>query len=281
MSRRVLREQGVAGFDLEARLLCEKASGKTREAFIRDAAHYPPDGRFERELMSFLARRAGGEPIAYITGEWAFYSLPMEVSPDVLIPRADTEILAERAIKILKGAAGGGAPLRVLDLCCGTGCVGLAIAANVPDARVTLADNSDAALRLARANTARNALTRRAAVSSADALAPPPPLFGSFEMIVCNPPYIPTADLDGLEPSVRAYEPRAALDGGEDGLAFYRRVAASWKTLLQKGGFLLFECGAGQAQAVMNILREHRYTGIAAAKDLQGIDRVVEGCVTS
>jgi release factor glutamine methyltransferase len=226
-------------------------------------------------MLAFLARRLSGEPLAYITGEWEFYSLPMELTPDALIPRVDTETLAGRAISILRDAPRN--LQRVLDLCCGTGCIGIAVAANVTDARVVLVDTLEPALRLARRNTLRNGLTKRVMVSSADALAPPPRLFGTFDLIVCNPPYIPSRDIPLLDKSVRDFEPRIALDGGEDGLVFYRSISALWKTVLRSGGSLLFECGIGQANDVAEIMSGCGFADIMITKDLGGIARVVEG----
>ena len=274
-TRRTLRDGGVAAYDLEARLIVEFASGKTRETYVRTARMFPPDGKFESAVLEYIARRLGGEPIAYITGEWEFYSLPMKVTADTLIPRADTEILAERAITLLRG--GTSTAPRVLDMCCGTGCVGLAIAYNVPSARVVLADNSETVLAVARENITRNALTRRVMAQLMDARETPPPLFGPFDMIVCNPPYIPSADIERLDVSVRDYEPRAALDGGEDGLEYFRDAARLWKSALTAGGMMLFEVGVSQSGAVCDIMRTVGFTEVLTTPDLQGVQRVVEG----
>ncbi|MDR2502446.1 MAG: peptide chain release factor N(5)-glutamine methyltransferase, partial [Oscillospiraceae bacterium] len=256
------REHGIGAFELEARLIVERASGKRRQDFIRDGRLYPPDGKFERATLGFLSRRLSGEPVAYITGEWEFYSLPMLVSRDILIPRADTELLASRAIAVLRTSRRS-AP-KILDLCCGCGCVGLAVAANIAPCRVVLSDKYESALKLARENTLRNGLSKQVTSSPADALASPPPLFGTFDMLVCNPPYIKTSDID-------------ALDGGEDGLMFYRSVSAKWKTLLRAGGHLLFECGVGQAASVARIMADEGFSEIRMSRDTAGIDRVVEG----
>ena len=269
-ARKRLREAGVEGAQLEARELVCCAAGKSREQFYRDMALYASDP-VEEKLAELLERRLAGEPVAYLIGEWEFYGLGLDITPDVLIPRMDTEVLAERAI-LLARAAGEGA--RVLDLCAGSGCVGLAVAANVPGCRVVLADVSEAALRLCKQNVRRNELNARVTCVQADAL-------WDFDVIACNPPYIPTGDIAGLDVSVRDYEPRSTLDGGADGLDFYRAIAARWGAALRLGGALLFEVGIGQAGDVGAILAQNQFEQIQTFQDTQGIGRVVEGVLNS
>ena len=276
-TRKRLRTAGVEGAALEARELLCCAAGKNREQFYRDMALYASD-QVERTLEELVERRLEGEPVAYIIGEWEFYGLPITVSPDVLIPRMDTEVLAERAI-LLARAAGEGA--RVLDLCAGSGCVGLAVAANVPGCRVVLADLSEPALKICKQNVRRNELNARVTCIQADALADPLPALWDFDVIACNPPYIPTGDIAGLDVSVRDYEPRSALDGGTDGLDFYRAIAARWGSALRLGGSLLFEVGIGQAPDVEDILARNGFEQIQTTADTQGIWRVVEGVMNA
>ena len=272
-TRRRLRQAGIEAAQLEARELVCCAAGKSREQFYRDMALYASD-QVEEKLKELVERRLAGEPVAYIIGEWEFYGLPLEVSPDVLIPRMDTEVLAERAI-LLARAAGEGA--RVLDLCAGSGCVGLAVAANVPGCRVVLADVSEAALKICKANIRRCELNSRVTCVRADALEPPAAALWDFDVIACNPPYIPTGDIAGLDVSVRDYEPRSALDGGADGLDFYRAIVRQWGKALRLGGTLAFEVGLGQAPDVEQLLALNGFTQIQTAQDTQGIWRVVEG----
>ena len=274
-TRQRLREAGVEGAQLEARELLCHAAGKSREQFYRDMALYAPDP-VEEKLAALVERRLAGEPVAYLIGEWEFYGLTMDVTPDVLIPRMDTEVLAERAI-LLARAAGEGA--RVLDLCAGSGCVGLAVAANVPTCRVVLADVSEAALKICKGNVRRNELNARVTCVQADALQKPDAALWDFDVIACNPPYIPTGDLAGLDVSVRDYEPRSALDGGADGLDFYRAIAAQWGSALRLGGSLLFEVGINQAMDVAALLEGSGFEDIQSTQDTQGIPRVVEGVV--
>ena len=274
-TRQRLREAGVEGAQLEARELLCHAAGKNREQFYRDMALYAPDP-VEEKLAALVERRLSGEPVAYLIGEWEFYGLTLDVTPDVLIPRMDTEVLAERAI-LLARAAGEGA--RVLDLCAGSGCVGLAVAANVPTCRVVLADVSEAALKICKGNVRRNELNARVTCVQADALQKPDAALWDFDVIACNPPYIPTGDLAGLDVSVRDYEPRSALDGGADGLDFYRAIAARWGSALRLGGSLLFEVGINQAMDVAALLERSGFEDIQSTQDTQGIPRVVEGVV--
>ena len=274
-TRQRLREAGVEGAQLEARELLCHAAGKNREQFYRDMALYAPDP-VEEKLAALVERRLAGEPVAYLIGEWEFYGLALDVTPDVLIPRMDTEVLAERAI-LLARAAGEGA--RVLDLCAGSGCVGLAVAASVPTCRVVLADVSEAALKICKGNVRRNELNARVTCVQADALQKPDAALWDFDVIACNPPYIPTGDLAGLDVSVRDYEPRSALDGGADGLDFYRAIAAQWGSALRLGGSLLFEVGINQAMDVAALLEGSGFEDIQSTQDTQGIPRVVEGVV--
>ena len=274
-TRQRLREAGVEGAQLEARELLCHAAGKNREQFYRDMALYAPDP-VEEKLAALVERRLAGEPVAYLIGEWEFYGLTLDVTPDVLIPRMDTEVLAEWAI-LLARAAGEGA--RVLDLCAGSGCVGLAVAANVPTCRVVLADVSEAALKICKGNVRRNELNARVTCVQADALQKPDAALWDFDVIACNPPYIPTGDLAGLDVSVRDYEPRSALDGGADGLDFYRAIAAQWGSALRLGGSLLFEVGINQAMDVAALLERSGFEDIQSTQDTQGIPRVVEGVV--
>ncbi len=272
-ARRALREAGVEQAQLEARELLCFAANKTREQFLRDLQLYASDSvctRF-RELM---ARRLAGEPVAYLIGEWEFYGLTLDVCRDVLIPRPDTESVVERAIEFLQGKKD---PIRVLDLCSGSGCIGLALASQLPNAVVVLADWSEDALRVCRQNIRRCGMSGRVSAAYVNALENPPPLLSEFDLIVSNPPYIPTADLAGLDVSVREYEPIVALDGGEDGLDFYRAIAKKWKNTLNPGGKLIFEIGWDQAPAVEAILTENGYSGVRSFKEPGDHWRVAEG----
>lgn len=272
-ARRILKKADVESAALEAREIVCCASNKSKEEFFRDCRLYASP-EIEGRVQDLLARRLQGEPVAYLVGEWEFYGLPLTITRDVLIPRDDTQILAEQAIAYLKEC---GQSVRVLDLCTGSGCIGIAVAAHVPDCRVVLADCSEAALRVARTNVRVNHLQNRTAIMTADALQPPASNFDGFQCIVSNPPYIPRGDLEGLDVSVREYEPHLALDGGEDGLDFYRAIAQKWKQALLPGGKLMFELGIGQADAVMRLMRLEGFGDLELYEDTQGISRVIAG----
>ena len=272
-ARRALRSIGVDETELEARELLCFASGKSREQFFRDRGLYVSD-QVEQRFRELMERRLKGEPVAYIIGEWEFYGLTLDICRDVLIPRPDTETLVDRGIVFVKDLPDGA---RVLDLCAGSGCVGLAVAASCPNTRVILADWSEDALRVCRQNVRRCNLTAQVSVIRANALEAPSSALWDFDLILSNPPYIPTGDLAGLDASVRDYEPKMALDGGEDGLDFYRAVASGWKSALRPGGMLAFEIGCDQAPAVEYIMAGQGYENIETFKDPGDHWRVVEG----
>ena len=276
-TRTRLRKAGVDNAQLEAREIVCYAADKSREQLYRDMSLYV-SAELERRVDELVQRRLAGEPVAYIIGEWEFYGLPMDVSHDVLIPRMDTEVLAERGI--LK-ARESGEGARVLDLCAGSGCVGLAVAANAPQCRVVLGELSEGALRVCKQNVRRNEFNARVTCLSVNAMEPPSSTLWDFDVIVCNPPYIPSGDIENLDISVRDYEPHMALDGGEDGLDFYRFIAAKWKSALRLGGTQIFEVGIGQAPQVEEILAQNGFEDIKTTADTQGIWRVVEGTINS
>ncbi|WP_300411449.1 peptide chain release factor N(5)-glutamine methyltransferase [uncultured Oscillibacter sp.] len=270
--RRQLRESGVEASTLEARELVCFGTGKSREELARDSRLYASPER-EAQVRRLVERRMAGEPVAYLIGEWEFYGLPLDISQDVLIPRADTEVLAEQAIAYIQTLG----DCRVLDLCAGSGCLGLAIASRCPQARVVLGDINDSALKICRQNIRRNNLSARVMPVQADAREKPARSLGEFQCIVSNPPYIPTGDIAGLEPSVRDYEPHMALDGGADGLDFYRSITRDWREALVPGGRLYFEVGLGQADPVLRLMRSQGFGDLQVIKDHHKIPRVVLG----
>ena len=240
--RTELRRAGDEEATQSARELVCAAAAKTREELVRDGSLYASP-EVEKSARELVKRHLAGEPVAYLIGEWEFYGLPLDISPAVLIPRPDTEVLATKLIDAARGAGA----CRILDLCAGSGCIGLAAAANLPNARVLLA----------REKPART--------------------LGEFQFLVSNPPYIPSADIDTLDASVREHEPRLALDGGADGLDFYRVICEKWRDALCENGMLFFEVGIGQADQVLRIMRSHGFGDIQIVKDLNNIPRVVYG----
>ena len=270
--RQELHRAGIQAATLEARELVCFAAGKTREQFVRDGRLYVPQD-VEEQARALMRRHLAGEPLAYLIGEWEFYGLPLDISEQVLIPRSDTEVLAGEAIRWLQTQQ----DARVLDLCAGSGCVGLAVASQVNACRVVLGEKSEAALRICRQNIRRSGLLGRVTPMPADALEPPTRQLGEFDCIVCNPPYIPTQDIETLDVSVRDYEPHMALDGGEDGLDFYRAISENWREALHPGARLYFEVGIGQADSVLRIMRRQGFGELEIVPDTAGIPRVVYG----
>ena len=270
--RQQFRKAGIEAATLEARELVCFGTGKSREDLARDGGLYASP-ELERQVRSLVDRHLAGEPVAYLIGEWEFYGLSLDISPDVLIPRPDTEVLAGQAIEYIQTLG----ECRVLDLCAGSGCIGLAVASQVPQARVVLGEYSDAALKVCRQNIRRNGLSGRVVPMQADAREKPERSLGEFQCIVSNPPYIPRADIETLDASVRDYEPHLALDGGEDGLDFYQTISGKWKDALAPGGRLYFEVGIGQADSVLRIMRAQGFGDIQIVKDLHDIPRVVFG----
>ncbi len=272
-ARRRLKDAGIEAHSLEARLMVSQAAGKSMEKLMQDLNLYSSD-EVDKTVQAMVDRRIAGEPVAYITGLWEFYGVPLEITRDALIPRTDTEVLVKAAIDLFDGR--NGRP-RILDLCAGSGCVGVAMGVHMPGARVVMVDNSPKALSLCRRNIHRNDLDVRVLCVEADVTKNPPMLLGDFDLITCNAPYIPTAELESLDPSVKDYEPVHALDGGEDGLDIIRPVIRLWKSVLRDNGVLMLEVGEGQAPAVAELMEKSGFTGVVFFKDTGGTDRVVAG----
>jgi len=225
----------------------------------------------EAELARFrgmVARRARREPLQYILGSQEFMGIEFAVTPSVLIPRHDTEVLVTEAVQ----RAGDGG--RILDIGVGSGCIAVSLAKVLPRAQVMGVEASPEALALAEKNAEANGV--RVTLFEGSLFEPFPA--ERFDLIVSNPPYIPTADLETLQPEVRDFEPRQALDGGADGLDFYRLIIPAAPDHLNPGGWLLLEVGIGQAEPVQGLLEKtDMFTDIFTAKDPSGIERVVGG----
>ena len=248
----------------DAALLLSHATGEPPLNLRADAGRELPQGTLAA-YESLIARRESREPLQYITGEAPFMGLMLRAAPGVLIPRFDTEALCQQAMARMTGAE------RVLDLCTGTGALAVAIGCRFPGAEVLAGDLSGQAVALARENAAR--LGARVTVRQGDLFAP---FAGErFDLIVSNPPYIPTAALAALQEEVKR-EPVLALDGGADGLDLYRRIAAEAPGHLTPGGWLLLEIGSDQAAAVRALLQKD-FERIEVYGDLNGLDRVVAG----
>lgn len=272
-ARNAVREAGSENPNLEARNLVAFASGKSMSELIRDYNLYTGD-EIERKVNELVQRRLNGEPLAYILGTWEFYGMEFNVCEDVLIPRIDTEVLVQEALDTI--ASQNEAP-RVLDLCCGSGCIGCAIGANIPRSRIVMVDMSDKALRVARSNVMKHTMGARVSCVKANALKAPPANIGTFDIIVSNPPYIKSMEVLTLDHSVRDFEPLEALDGGEDGYMFYRAITKKWKSVLRKDGWLMYEVGEEQAQYVALQMKKAGFKNIRLIKDTAGTERVIVG----
>ena len=271
-ARRTLLETEGPQFasQLARQLVCHVA-GKTREEYLRDQQLYASE-EIGRALESAVARVVAGEPLAYILGEWEFYGLKLYVNEHVLIPRDDTCAVAELAINRALFLPQNP---RILDLCTGSGCIGLAVASRVKDARVTLADISKDALAVAKRNIIRNHFSGKVACIQADVLNKAPAVLGKYDLIVSNPPYITTADMETLDKTVKDHEPHLALHGGDDGLIFYRSICQNYRDALNPGGYLCFEFGDGQGDDVCAILEQNGYTILERTRDYNDRERAV------
>lgn len=278
-----LRQAGVEEADADAELLLLYLLGKSKAELLRDWREPMPEDKLEA-WERLLARKATGEPVQYIVGDQYFYGRRFEVSEAVLIPRPETELLAEAVLELgdRLWPDGGEAAPSVLDVGTGSGALAVTLAAERPAWRVTASDLSPDALAMARRNAAALGAAERIAFAQGDLLQPF--LVGAageragmaIDILVSNPPYIASADIPGLQREVRAYEPLLALDGGEDGLNPYRAMAKQLSSLAAIPRVVAWEVGAGQAEDVAGFLREAAaWREIRFVKDYAGIDRHV------
>ena len=271
-ARRVLiTQEDEQTASLMARNLVCHITGKTPEQVLAQRDLYVTEQTCQA-MDAAVQRLMNEEPLPYILGKWEFYGLDLIVTKDVLIPRDDTVAVTDLAIH--QSLFLDSKP-RILDLCTGSGCIGLAIASRVKDAKVTLADLSQEALAVAKQNIVLHHLTGRVSCVKADALAEPPAFMGKFDLIVSNPPYITTREMLELPHSVAGYEPRMALHGGDDGLKFYRAIAQNYAKALKPGGYLCFEFGEDQGDDICAILEANGYTILERAKDYHDTERAV------
>ena len=271
-ARRVLltQEDAQSASMMARNLLCH-ITGMTQEQILAKRDLYVNESVCQ-QMEAAVQRLMNDEPLPYVLGKWEFYGLDLIVTPDVLIPRDDTCAVASLAIQ--QSLFLDSKP-RILDLCTGSGCIGLAVASRVKDAKVTLADISPKALSVAKENVALNKLSGRVRCVAADALRPAFPFLGKFDMIVSNPPYITGAEMKELPRSVADFEPHLALFGGDDGLDFYRSIADRYRAALKPGGYLCFEFGDGQGDSVCEILEANGYTILERSRDYNDRERAV------
>lgn len=264
-----LNNVGIADASLDARLLLESVCGTDHNTLL---SHGDMEVSAENEsaYLELIGKRAERIPVAYILGNAEFMGIEFDVTGDVLIPNQDTETLAEETLRYLHDG------MNILDLCTGSGCIALSLLKYSNDTRATGTDMSDKALEVASHNAKKLGFEDRFSAVKADIF--PEDSETKYDIIVSNPPYIPTAVIDSLEPEVKTFEPYMALDGSDDGLAFYRRIAPGAKEYLYKSGYLLLEIGYDQGEAVKSLMEENGYKDVQVIKDLGGNDRVVSGC---
>lgn len=271
-SKGQLKTAGIEDPAANAALLLKKHFGIEHHQ-IAIVGDRPVNGDL-KEFWADVERRKNREPLQYIIGIWPFFGLDFYVGEGVLIPRPDTEILCETAIEFLKGRKNP----KILELCAGSGCVSTAIGKNVENCGLCCVELSDAALFYLKKNLEFHGLSEKAEVIKADVLldGTAEKLPKNFDTIVCNPPYIKSGDIASLEPEVASFEPRLALDGGEDGLVFYRK-AKKYIPLLRHGGMIAFEVGIGQSDDVAALLECFGLNNVFVKKDFGGVERVVGG----
>lgn len=268
-----LTAAGIDNVRFEARLLLSRAAGLTIEQLIARGPDAAP-AAVATLLRELTARRVRREPMAYILGEREFWGLPFTVSPAVLIPRPDSETVIETVLDLLPDRS---RKLRILDLGLGSGCLLLTLLREYPQATGVGIDASEAALAVARANAETLGVASRARLLAADWRQEGwmSSLEGPFDLLVSNPPYIESAAVEGLMPEVSAHEPRLALDGGADGLAAYRIIAAAAPRLVAAGGWAVAEGGEGQAADIAALFAAAGFSPRSPRQDLGGVDRVV------
>lgn len=263
-----LSDAGIADALSEARIIMRDAGDIDRTTILMNPDENVDDD-VEQRILDILEARRLRIPLQHILGKWNFMGLDFEVSPDALIPRADTEIIVECAMKSLSDG------MRILDLCTGTGCILISLLKYSNDCTGIGVDISHKALDLARSNAgAILPDDGRVDFLEGDLYTP---VSGEFDIIVSNPPYIPSAVIETLEPEVKDHEPRLALDGGTDGLDLIRRIVSGADEYLIRGGYLFIEIGYDQGEAVSSIFEENGYRDVQVLKDLAGLDRVVCG----
>lgn len=274
----ILRKAGIENPFSEAELIVAHCLGMSRMHVFRDDPEI--DGGSLTGIDASLERRVRREPLQYILGYAEFSGLKLRVGPGVLIPRPETEILVEEAIANISKHERRVTPLRILDLCTGSGCIALALANAFPDATVYAIDSSETAMRYAIENARLNGVSNVMFFTGSlfDPLKetiPAGPSEASFDLIISNPPYVKTSELSQLQPEIRDWEPVEALDGGEDGLAFFRRIVPEAKHFVKENGVLMFEIGVGQGDAVADIAKKAGFAHTSLRKDYAGVDRII------
>ncbi len=268
--KRQLQAAGIEDYVFEAKCIIRHITGYTNAQIL--TKYTQPLNEFQQNnLTAIIKQRLIRYPLQYIIGKWNFFGREFFVGPGVLIPRSDTETLIDVCLESIKNRKNP----RVLDLCAGTGCIGMTIKGERNDSDVTLVENYDEALSFTNKNAKHNNLDVK--IVRGDVLKTEG-AEGLYDLIVSNPPYITDEDMKDLQPEVK-FEPNTALEGGVDGLKFYRHIAKEYKKHLAKDGIMAFEVGINQAEAVAQIMKENGFENVSTRKDYCEIDRVVFGTV--
>lgn len=261
-----LTAAGVASPRMEARIICAFATGKEADMYCGGET---ADEQQQKKIMELCARRCRHEPLDKIIGYKEFYKFRFSVSPDVLSPRPDSELLVEKALELAQKYG----LKRIFEFGVGSGCLLLSILADLPQAEGVGIDKSEKALAIARANSVYLGVGDRARLHQIDYMQDK--VWGNYDLIISNPPYIPSADIVGLDTEVKNYDPLTALDGGADGLDHYRKLAELAPGMLNDGGYVLLEAGIGQAGGIKEIFCRNELSWVATYRDLGGIDRCI------
>lgn len=267
-----LEKKQIKSARLNAELLLSHILQKKRiELYL--SFDRPLQNNETEKFREFLKRRGSFEPLQYITGNVEFFGVELEVNRSVLIPRPETELLVEEIIKAVNKLEA----IKILDIGCGSGNISIALAKNLANAKIISLDLSDDAIQTAKKNARLNNIENQITFIKTDILNEREMRESNFDLIVSNPPYVSAEDYKNLDPELRLYEPKLALTDNEDGLSFYRKIICLAKSLLNFGGKLFFEIGAGQAFQVKNIFIKNNFKNITIKQDYSGLDRIIFG----
>lgn len=277
-ARELLEISGLNDADREAELILSHCLGIDRLHLYKEDPDIPE--RILLQIYEYLRRRAAREPLQYILGYTEFHGLKIKVGPGVLIPRPETELLVEEALRILRNIGKGKGTekksdnTKILDLCTGSGCIALALAGEFPDAEVYGTDTSEVAIRYAEENVDRNRI-KNVTFLKGSLFDPLKNSDNKFNVIISNPPYIRRADMENLQPEIRDWEPVEALNGGEDGLDYYRTIIPEAKNYLKEHGYLILEIGIHQAKEIKKLALDEGFQDIIVIRDYSGIERIL------
>lgn len=268
--KKELEKAGIEDYVFESKQIIKYVTGYSNAQILQKYTEQLTEFQ-ENNLTVIIKQRLIRYPLQYILGRWNFFGREFFVGPGVLIPRSDTETVMDVCLEFIKGKE----KTDVLDLCAGSGCIGITIKGECPKSQVTLVEKYDEAISYTQKNAKHNNIDVK--IVKGDVLEGCE-CENKYDLIVSNPPYITAEDMKSLQPEVQ-FEPKTALDGGEDGLLFYRAIAEKYKTSLKENGVLVFEVGINQSQSVKEILRKNGFKDISSRKDLNDIERVVFGTV--